>query len=248
MMLGKVTPFVHNTYKIVSEAKSDDVVSWNQSGDAFVIKDQYRFQTEVLPCYFKHNNLSSFIRQLNTYQFHKVPGDNINYGNPEHIIFSHPQFLRDREDLLPNIVRRHSKRNSSANILTNDDSTSSNSPFSSPSMQTNSIVGLDPSSLSPEQMALQVIQMRKRLDETNNLLQTVHNDLIRTKGVLHQLQQSSPSNTNYSNFSNFEPNNPILPPENTSNTESYRSWYEYRGTPDNTDNNDYNEDDDQYFG
>lgn len=225
MMLGKVTPFVHNTYKIVSESKTDDIISWNQSGDAFIIKDQYSFQSEVLPRYFKHNNLSSFIRQLNTYQFHKIPGDNINYGNPEHIIFSHPQFLKQREDLLPNIVRRQTRRSS---VTITDDTQPPSSPMDSPSM----LGSIDPNSFSPEQMALQVIQMRKRLDETNNILHSVHNDLIRTKDVLHQLQsnphtQNNRSNRNYSNFSNYEVYNRPIIPSNTANAETYVPWFGY---------------------
>ena len=36
-----------------------------QSGKSFHVYDQGRFAKEILPLYFKHNNIASFIRQLN---------------------------------------------------------------------------------------------------------------------------------------------------------------------------------------
>jgi len=36
-----------------------------QNGRSFHILDQARFAKEILPLYFKHNNIASFIRQLN---------------------------------------------------------------------------------------------------------------------------------------------------------------------------------------
>lgn len=37
----------------------------SQNGRSFIIKNQSRFSKELLPLYFKHNNMASFIRQLN---------------------------------------------------------------------------------------------------------------------------------------------------------------------------------------
>lgn len=36
-----------------------------QNGTSFHVFDQGRFAKEVLPKYFKHNNMASFVRQLN---------------------------------------------------------------------------------------------------------------------------------------------------------------------------------------
>jgi len=38
---------------------------WFQSGESFLIRDQARFSRELLPMYYKHNNMASFVRQLN---------------------------------------------------------------------------------------------------------------------------------------------------------------------------------------
>lgn len=36
-----------------------------QTGNTFVIKNQIDFAKTILPNYYKHNNIASFIRQLN---------------------------------------------------------------------------------------------------------------------------------------------------------------------------------------
>lgn len=41
------------------------MTSFIQNGDSFHLYDQVLFAKEVLPKYFKHNNLASFVRQLN---------------------------------------------------------------------------------------------------------------------------------------------------------------------------------------
>ena len=38
---------------------------WSTNGDTIVIKDMKLFAEEVIPTAYKHNNFSSFVRQLN---------------------------------------------------------------------------------------------------------------------------------------------------------------------------------------
>lgn len=60
-------PFLTKTYDLVEDARSDDIVSWGQSLTTFVVWKPSEFARDILPNYFKHNNFSSFVRQLNTY-------------------------------------------------------------------------------------------------------------------------------------------------------------------------------------
>lgn len=43
-----------------------------QSGTSFHVFDQGQFSKEVLPKYFKHNNMASFIRQLNMCEYEEL--------------------------------------------------------------------------------------------------------------------------------------------------------------------------------
>ncbi|PKI50697.1 hypothetical protein CRG98_028839 [Punica granatum] len=92
------TPFLTKTYQLVEEAGIDDVISWNEDGSGFVVWNPTVFARDLLPKYFKHNNFSSFVRQLNTYGFRKVV--------PDRWEFSNDCFRRGEKRLLCEIQRR----------------------------------------------------------------------------------------------------------------------------------------------
>jgi len=71
-------PFLKKTFEMVEDPETDPIVSWSGSRDSFVVWDSHEFSKILLPKYFKHNNFSSFIRQLNTYVSQKNSHNPIN--------------------------------------------------------------------------------------------------------------------------------------------------------------------------
>uniref|UniRef100_A0A1J3EPG4 Heat stress transcription factor A-8 n=1 Tax=Noccaea caerulescens TaxID=107243 RepID=A0A1J3EPG4_NOCCA len=96
---SSVAPFLRKCYEMVDDSSTDSIISWSPNGDnSFVISDTTAFSVQLLPKYFKHSNLSSFIRQLNIYGFRKVDAERYEFANEG--------FVRGQKDLLKNINRR----------------------------------------------------------------------------------------------------------------------------------------------
>lgn len=70
LMLPHVLPSMH--YSILENNSLSGVICWGSGGDFFVIKDVNDFTVNLLPRIFKHSNFTSFVRQLNKYDFRKV--------------------------------------------------------------------------------------------------------------------------------------------------------------------------------
>ncbi|CAH8578295.1 unnamed protein product [Schistosoma turkestanicum] len=106
-----IPAFLTKLKLLVDDEETNDLIYWDPHGTSFHIRDGNRLAKELLPLYFKHNNLSSFIRQLNMYGFRKI--NRVDPSIPlkpdtEDMEFSHPYFIRNKDSLLSKIHRRTS--------------------------------------------------------------------------------------------------------------------------------------------
>ncbi|KAG3273384.1 heat shock transcription factor 1, transcript variant X5 [Ictidomys tridecemlineatus] len=124
---SNVPAFLTKLWTLVSDPDTDALICWSPSGNSFHVFDQGQFAKEVLPKYFKHNNMASFVRQLNMWAFPHLalrkssptPVCADGFRKVVHIEqgglvkperddteFQHPCFLRGQEQLLENIKRK----------------------------------------------------------------------------------------------------------------------------------------------
>ncbi|MCO5571546.1 hypothetical protein L7F22_025289 [Adiantum nelumboides] len=111
-------PFLVKTFDMVDDPLTDAIISWSSTNNSFVAWEPSVFAHSLLPRFFKHNNFSSFIRQLHTYVFRKV--------DPDRWEFANARFLRGQRHLLSFIARRKNSCTHHKNIRTNSTNSTQN--------------------------------------------------------------------------------------------------------------------------
>lgn len=174
-------PFLTKTYLLVDDPGTDDVISWNGDGTAFVVWKTADFARDLLPNSFKHNNFSSFVRQLNTYGFRKTVPDKWEFANEN--------FKRGQKELLLEIRRRKSTTAAQAN--TNGKPASDVGPTTSPSNSGDDLGSSSTSSLNPGSVDTPTMEKLENLSDENEKLkkekQTLTHELAHMKKQCDEL-------------------------------------------------------------
>ncbi|XP_015126911.1 heat shock factor protein isoform X2 [Diachasma alloeum] len=103
-----VPAFLGKLWKLVEDPETDDLICWSPNGRSFFIRNPAQFARELLPHYYKHNNMASFVRQLNMYGFHKKVSVELGGLKCERdeMEFAHQYFIKDHPYLLEHIKRK----------------------------------------------------------------------------------------------------------------------------------------------
>ncbi|KAM3143300.1 hypothetical protein pb186bvf_004632 [Paramecium bursaria] len=94
--------FIIKLYDILDDQNRpqfEHIIRWSEDGEYFIVLKPKMMEQEVLLHYFKHNHFSSFLRQLNMYEFLKAR------NSENHEVFSHPYFKKGNKKQLSLIKR-----------------------------------------------------------------------------------------------------------------------------------------------
>eukprot|EP00984_Skeletonema_dohrnii_P023079 scaffold12185_cov114-Skeletonema_dohrnii-CCMP3373.AAC.7 len=103
--------FPFKLYEMLKYARASGVsssISWLADGTGFVIHDKDAMMNDLTPMFFNHTKFRSFTRQLNLWGFLRT--------NPRGDNWKHKDFLRERPDLLKEIVRISVKSKSAMKV------------------------------------------------------------------------------------------------------------------------------------
>jgi len=104
-----IPAFLAKLWKMVDDPDTDHLIAWGDFNTTFVIHNQAEFSQSLLPYYYKHSNMASFVRQLNMYGFHKklsVEAGGLKSEKDQEMEFEHQYFLRGHHELLIHIKRK----------------------------------------------------------------------------------------------------------------------------------------------
>ena len=98
--LPKRATFPVKLHAILSRPDLSNIISWCEDGAAFRVQHPKEFAGNVLPCYFDHNNFSSFLRKVRGWGFKRTK------SGPDAGSYYHPLFHRDKPYLALRMKRQ----------------------------------------------------------------------------------------------------------------------------------------------
>ena len=101
---------LHRLLEDAASSNYEDIVCFLPHGRSFIVHDIEKFETIVMPRYFKMSVWKSFRRQLNLYDFTRVA------CGPDRGSYYHKSFVRGKPELLDGIRRTKLKGERSKNL------------------------------------------------------------------------------------------------------------------------------------
>lgn len=205
------TAFIHKLYSMLEDRSIQHLISWSNNNESFVMSPSNEF-SKVLAQYFKHTNISSFVRQLNMYGFHKV-SDVFHTGSPESALweFKHGNGNFKKGDLMG---LREIKRRASRHTLINRDSFSNPKPgVSQPGTPAEVLPDADQRLAGLEQAFYDVHARLQRTEENYALMSTrcqaLTEGLVRCHQWMHHFasavqNMSSPESALYADVASLQ--------------------------------------------
>ncbi|KAI5864252.1 hypothetical protein GGS23DRAFT_489893 [Durotheca rogersii] len=184
------TAFIHKLYNMLEDPNIQHLISWSSSAESFVMSPSHDF-SKVLAQYFKHTNISSFVRQLNMYGFHKV-SDVFHTGSPETALweFKHGNGNFKRGDL---VGLREIKRRASRHALVHREYNNQKPAQSQPGTPAEPMPpihdGSDPRLASIEHSLYEVTSRLQRSEENAHYMNAKQQAMAETMNRLLQLNQ-----------------------------------------------------------
>ena len=96
---------LHSLLQEMTFSGRESIVSWQPHGLSFRVHDRKEFETNILPLYFNHTNITSFRRQLCLYSFERIK-----FGIDKDA-YHNDMFLRDHPHLCEGMETTRNKKN-----------------------------------------------------------------------------------------------------------------------------------------
>ena len=96
--------FYTQLYTILNDTEYSECIKWSEDGSSIIILNKNALTEKVFPNFFKHHNYSSFVRQLNLYNFKKIKSSK----KTQHI-YKHDQFNSSKSIEEIGLIKRKDK-------------------------------------------------------------------------------------------------------------------------------------------